>query len=351
MKKEEKSNAEKENALVYKVYAIIAVIYFILIVCMLDGVEFAFPIIITVNLLIMISCISSFIFLHKKYKDKFKEVREYDYYSNLDIKNITAVASGILTKKTKIDINTIITAIYEIGEKNIIEIKYKDKKNFLTLKQHNKDIIDKLLNYEKSIIKFIFDSPEDTNTYCLEDILKELEVNATKRYIVKDIEREIKNYINKKYYYNIADYMKNQENLFFVKLSTMLCTIVPVLSSVFALLFLYLFVVRVVELSVILFYIGYIADFISLIYYCKVKFIKSQYHSEVQKIYGLYAYMSDYSLLKSQELKFYQLYNKYYVYAMGLGLADKFEREFNQPTLDNNVRTALQFYVQNKEEI
>ncbi len=349
MKKKEKSNVEKENSLVYKVYAIITVIYFILIINTMDGAKYAFPIIIILNLLIMISCISSFIFINKKYRDKFKEVKEYDYYRNLDIKNITAVASGILTKKTKIDINAIITVIYEMAEKNIIEIKYRDKKNFLSLKQHNKDIIDDLLNYEKSIIKFIFDSPEDTNKYCLEDILKELEINATKRYIVKDIEREIKDYINKKYYYNIVDYMKNQENLFFVKLSTMLCTIVTVFSALLAVIF--LFAIRFANLFIILFYIGYIANLISLVYYCKVKFIKSQYHSEVQKIYGLYAYMSDYSLLKTQELKFYHLYNKYYVYAMGLGLADEFEKEFNQPTLDNNVRTALQFYVQNKEEL
>ena len=36
---------------------------------------------------------------------------------------------------------------------------------------------------------------------------------------------------------------------------------------------------------------------------------------------------------------------------MGLGLADKFEKELGQDTLNNEVRTALQFYLQNRRNI
>ena len=45
------------------------------------------------------------------------------------------------------------------------------------------------------------------------------------------------------------------------------------------------------------------------------------------------------------------MYNTYYLYAMGLGLADKFENELGQEVLNNEVRTALQFYLQNREDI
>lgn len=349
MKKKEESKIEKENSLAAKVFVIVLIMYFILIIAIMDGSEIGLPILIIINFVLVISCVGSLIYINKKYKDKFSEVKEYEYYRNLDIKNITAVASGVLTKKVKVDINTVITAIYELAEKNIIEIKYKDKKNLLSLKEHDKNKINSLLKYEKSIIKFIFDDPEDIKTYCLEDMLKELEENSTKRYIIQEIEKEIEEHINKKYCYSIENYIMNQENLLFVKLSTVMPIIIlifsalPILSS----LLLFQFSNWVVDIL----YIEYIVNLISVIYYCKVKFIKSQYHDEIQKIHGLYAYMSDYSLLKSQEIKFYQLYDKYYLYAMGLGLADKFEKEFNQPTLDNNVRTALRFYMQNKGEM
>lgn len=350
-KETKKSEIEKENSLVYTIFGITLIIYFILIINIMDGVGDGILLlfIMIVNFIITTTCIVSLIFINKKYKDKFKEVKDYDYYRSLDIKDISAVASGILTKKVKIDINTVITAIYELSEKNIIEIKYKDKKNRLLLKEHDKNKINKLLPYEQSIIKFVFDSPNDTDYYCLEDILKEIEEDATKRYIVKEIEKEIEKYINKKYYNICEEYTMNQEKNFFAKLSILLTIIIAIFSALPTLAC--LVTIRFSNLFINLFYIEYIINFIVVVYYCKLKFVNSKYHDEVKKIYGLYAYMSDYSLLKSQELKFYQLYNKYYVYAMGLGLADKFEKEFNQPVLDNDVRTALKFYMQNKEEL
>lgn len=350
MKKEEKSKIEKENSLAAKIFMVILIMYFIMIINVMDGVEIALLIMVISNALLIFLCAFSYIYIYKGYKDKFKEVREYEYYRNLDIKDITAVASGILTKKVKVDINTIITAIYELAEKNIIEIKWEDGKNIIKLKEHDKTKINVLLSYEKNIIKFIFKSNTDTNEYCIEDILYEVKKDATKRYILKEIEKEIKKYINNKYYYNFVDYLNKQENIsIWMKISCVLTIIVLVFSSLPSIAILITIGFSYWFTNIVI--LEYFINLLFVIYYCKMKFIKSNYHDEVQKICGLYAYMSDYSLLKSQELKFYQLYNKFYVYAMGLGIADKFEKEFNQNVLDNNVRTALQFYIQNKEEL
>lgn len=347
-----KEKIEKDSPLPFIIFLII---YIIMIIMIMDGITegnetlFMFILMVIINMLTIILSSLSFWYINKKYKDKFKEVREYEYYRNLDIKNITAVASGILTKKVKIDINTVITAIYELSEKNIIDIRWENGKNFLKLKEHNKDEINKLLSYEKSIIKFIFDNIKDTKEYCLEDILKEIQNNATKRYILKEIEKEIKNYIDKKYYYNIVDYLSNQDKMFLAKIAPLLCIIVSVFGALPAITIFITIGFSYWFTNIVL--VEYLINFLLVIYYCKKKFINSKYHDEVQKLHGLYAYMSDYSLLKEQELKFYQLYNTYYVYAMGLGLADKFEKELNQQELDNNVRTAIQFYMQNKEEL
>ncbi len=286
-------------------------------------------------------------YINKKYNDSFKDIQEYDYYRDTDFEKISAVASGILIHTEKPNINTIITAIYELSEKEIIKIQWKEQKNFLILKEHDKAKLDTLLPYEKSIVHFIFRSIEDTNEYCLEDILKETEENSTKNYILKDIEKEIKYYINEKYFSNIADYLKKAPIMSWLKLGSMLCTIIFSLGWPFVLLS---FFTLNNPLSIILI-IEYLINLIIVFYYSRLRFIKPTYKEELYKLYGLYSYMSDYSLLHEQEIRFYQLYNSYYVYAMGLGLADKFEKELGQDTLNNEVRTALQFYLQNRRNI
>lgn len=344
---EEKKKEEKKHR--YVIFTVCLILYFLCFIVQMNNLDMGEEeyLLVIINIIYIISCGISILYIRNEYKKSLKKVNEYDYYRDIDFKNVNAVSAGILLKTANVNINTVITAIYELAEKKIVKIDWKEQKNYLTLIEHDKEKIRKLLNYEKKILHYIFKNLQDTNQYCLEDILKKAKNDATQNYILKDIEKEIKIYVNQKYYTNFADYMAKNNHFNITKDCSMLCVII----FCFGIFPCIMGWARGIILPSILLITEYIINLILVIYYSKGKLLKKRYQDEVQKLYGLYAYMSDYTILNEQELKFYQLYNTYYLYAMGLGVADKFEKELEQGTLDNEVRTVLQFYFQNKEEI
>ena len=354
MKKEE-IKIEKQRKATWIIFSILVVIYLICLMIEMENLEEGY-LLVVLNIVFMISCLLSWFYINFKYKKSLKVVQEYDYYRDLDFKKVNATMSGILLNTASININTIITAIYELSKNNIIKIELKNGKNYISLQERNKEIISKLLTYEKKIIFFIFENNEDTKEYCLENILADAKKDSTKSYILKDIEKEIKEYINTHCYLYMGNYIQEQLNPIIIKVCSMLCIIifclglVPFGMSIFTAIdsFTNGFDIAVPIVAIL---IEYIVNLGLVIYFCKEKFLKEEYLEEVKKLEGLYMYMSDYTLLHDQELKFYQLYNTYYLYAMGLGVADKFENELGQEVLNNEVRTALQFYLQNREDI
>lgn len=134
---------------------------------------------ISLNMFYIPACIISFVLIKVKYNAQLKEVKDYEYYRDIDFKKINAVSSGILLGLEKVNVNTVITAIYELAEKKIVSIKYKEGKNYLKLEEHKKENINKLLTYEKEILKFIFEDIEDEKEYSLEEILENTRNNAT----------------------------------------------------------------------------------------------------------------------------------------------------------------------------
>jgi len=323
-------------------------IYFVIMIISMDAIgKYENPYVLyLINLFTIISSFISIIVTKSNYNKilKEKEIKEYEYYRNLDFKNISPTISGILLKKEKPNINTIITTIFELCEKNIVNIEVKNTKNYITLKEHRTEEIDKLLEYEKKILYLIFDNQQDTKEYCLNDIIISVKKDATTRYAFKKIEKEIKQYINKKFYSKFSDYIENMNSLIILNLSPLafISLVLGWFPLIFALAYTPVLYILLIEYIIIIFL---------SIYYMKAKFLRKKYYEEIKKLNGLYTYMTDFTLLNEKELKFYQLYDKYYLYAMGLGLANKFENELNQNILNNNVRLAFQFYIQNKGEL
>lgn len=352
-----KKDEEKRRKITWITFAILAIIYLIFVIFEMEAlspktneyrhINTDSYLLVIINIIFIIFCLFSMIYIKIKYEKSLKVVQEYEYYRDIDFKKVNATISGILLNTEKININTIITAIFELSEKKIIKIKLKEGKNHITLREHNKEKIARLLPYEKKIIYFIFESNEDIKEYCLENILAEAKRDATKTYILKDIEQEIKKYANKKCYETFGNYITEPTIPLICTICSMLCTIIFILGILPCIMGL----ANQIETKITILIVEYIVNLGLFIYLCKGKFLKQEYLEEVQKLAGLYKYMSDYTLLHEQELKFYQLYNTYYLYAMGLGLADKFENELGQGALNNDVRTALQFYIQNREEI
>ncbi len=347
MQKKKEKNTESNMGYVIIVFVIIE---FILLIMGMDEFEagdsgtgiYGY---IYVNIFCTVISMLSILCVRIKYKTSLRVVKKYDYYRDTNFKYINAVASGILTKKVKIDVNTIITAIYELATKNVVEITWKEQKNFIKLLEHDKEKIKTLLPYERSIIYFIFKGPDDAIEYALEDVFKDISKDATKNYALKAIEKDIASYIST--FYSKFETYAESHHMNWAKITVIPPIIIFVLGI--PLFIVSLFVVFRFPYNLL--FIEYIVNFIVMICYLKIRFLKFEYQDEVQKLNGLYTYLSDISELNRQELKFYQLYNSYYLYAMGLGLADKFEKELEQDKLNNEVRVALQFYLQNRRDI
>lgn len=74
----------------------------------------------------------------------------------------------------------------------------------------------------------------------------------------------------------------------------------------------------------------------------KKKWLKPEYLEEVNKLYGLYNYLKDYSDINKKEIKYVKLYEKFFLYAVGMGLEDKFENEFKQGSIDTDSISSIE---------
>lgn len=81
----------------------------------------------------------------------------------------------------------------------------------------------------------------------------------------------------------------------------------------------------------------YIIPIFGIIYFVKLLktyYVKKEYIDEVAKLRGLYNYINEFSLIKDKEIKHYELYEEYYLYAISMGLADKVEKELKLNRID-----------------
>jgi uncharacterized membrane protein len=86
----------------------------------------------------------------------------------------------------------------------------------------------------------------------------------------------------------------------------------------------------------------YIIMLVLIIYMGKKKWLKPEYLEEVNKLYGLYNYLKDYSDINKKEIKYVKLYEKFFLYAVGMGLEDKFENEFKQGSIDTDSISSIE---------
>ena len=56
-------------------------------------------------------------------------------------------------------------------------------------------------------------------------------------------------------------------------------------------------------------------------------------------------------MIKNSEIKYIEIYDKYYLYALGLGLTSKIEKQYNFDEIDTNLKSNLKylFYIEKGE--
>ena len=55
--------------------------------------------------------------------------------------------------------------------------------------------------------------------------------------------------------------------------------------------------------------------------------------------------------MEDQDLKYVQIYEKYFIYAISFGITDKVETEFNQKQINNVLKTNFQILLDRKDKV
>lgn len=99
--------------------------------------------------------------------------------------------------------------------------------------------------------------------------------------------------------------------------------------------------------EIILMFSLYIINIINVIIYISKKFPEAKYLVEIKKLNGLYNFLNDFSNIKNLDIKYIEIYDKYYLYALGLGLTDEIERRYKFNSIDNNLKSNFKylFYI------
>lgn len=273
-----------------------------------------------------------------------KDVEEYDYWYETEFPNIEPIHAGYILNRGKIDINGIIATIFLLEQKNIFKIEIINNKYYITLNKISIEDIEKLQQYEQKIVKFLFSNMNDENEIDLSKKIKEIKNNYEQKVIINNICKEEQiEATNRFYKFHVWDRFSNNKILFHIEYLlnfTLVCNIIfGIITTIYAF----------VNSSVL-------APFCLLVYIIQIaiviqnnsfKTLKHEYLDEARKLNGLYNYLLKYSNIKEKEIKYYKLYEKFFLYAVGLGIADKFEKEFKQESIENYFLTDINVLLKN----
>lgn len=261
----------------------------------------------------------------------------YEYWREAEFKHIEPIYANYLLKTDKININNVIATLFFLERKEILNIDFIEQEYYISINNEiDENKINELKLYEKEVIKVFMDSLQNNSKVNLREKLKQFDQEYGYKIILKDIYNEIGNFARRKFYEK-----DNNTEL----MPIMQCGVVNMIFGI-------LILVLTLEFSSKAFIfnlITYIMMFIFLSYFNKSTVrIKKEYEEEVKQLSGLYNYLAAYSLMGEKELKYVEIYNEFFIYAISLGIADKVEKEFNQKELNSELRTNLQILTNGK---
>lgn len=342
------NNSDNKTDMGFKsfIYSFIYLISFIMIFVFGPLAKYGYFLIIIMSLVTILIDIILKIVENKRYKETLNMKLDYDYWRDVKFKDISPVEAGKLLGVEDIGINTFIVILFELEKKGILNIDYVDGKYFINLESTNLDDINNLPYYERSIVKLLFSGINDKSKLEINKVIEMIKNEPEKKVYLDNIYKKIKNNIDIKYYTNYMNRMMENSEKYFINLifhnnlimnifiSIMyLCMLVPV-GSVLS--------IPVAILSLI--------QVLLVIYINNAKYLKEEYVEEVRKLNGLYNYINDFSNIKEKEIKYYELYQEYFLYAVSMGIADKFEIELGYDKLANDIKTNVKFLLECKEE-
>jgi len=286
----------------------------------------------------------------KKYIDSINDKNEYDYWRDINFKNITPVEAGKLLGTEKIGINTFVTILFELGKKQIFNIEAKADKFYISLKNNNIEEINKLPYYEKSIVKLLFKGTADKSKIEINEIISMIKNQPDKKVFVDNVYKHIEKDIKDKYYTNyLKRVSKDSKNYLAILIASNILLMNSFIGFIYIAWLFSSFSVVIIPNILVTAIVTMLQVIVTSNIY-KYGYIKSKYINELRKLKGLYNYINDFSNIKEKELKYYQLYEEYFLYAVSMGIADKFEVDLDYDERINNLKVNVKFLFACKKE-
>jgi len=284
--------------------------------------------------------------IDRKYSDSINKKVNYDYWREVNFNHITAVEAGAILGVEKIGINTFVVILFELKRKQIFNIENIDGKYYISLKTSDLEKINSLKYYEQNIVKMLFTGTDDKSKIELKQVIELIKNNSEKKVYIdrtyKYIENEIKNKYYTSYMNNITKYSKNY--LF------ALIILNVVIMNIFIGVVYFISLISALSIAIIPIIISIILQLIVAININTGAYIKKEYIDEVNKLNGLYNYINDFSNIEEKELKYYELYKEYFLYAVSMGIAEKFELDLGYNEITNDLKANIEFLFAYKKE-
>lgn len=327
------------------IYSFIYLLAFIFIFVFGPLAEYGYILLIAVSVITMVINVILKLREDKRYNKIINEKIDYDYWREIKFRNITPIEAGNLLGVEKIGINTFVIILFELEKKNILDIEYIGNEFVVSLKSTNLETINKLPYYERDIVKLLFSGTNDKSKLSIKQILKMIQEESKVKVYLDNIYKYIENDMDIKYYENYINRMMGNSEKYMFELVAFNNLIMNVFISI-------IYTISLIAawsiLIVPVFAIG-VLQLVMTKYILYSRYVKEEYIDEVKKLRGLYNYIKDFSNIEEKEIKYYELYEDYFLYAVSMGIADKFEEELGYDKLSNDIKTNIKFLFGHKE--
>ena len=274
-----------------------------------------------------------------KYKIHYSKYEKFNLYRYIDFENISPLYAGELIGIKTLPLNKILIIIYGLADKDIINIRYENDKTYISLKKDiNLETINRLEYYESSVIKMIFKSSTDVSEYEISDVINDLKKDKQKLVFIEKELKSLNAKMHSEYYQSFLYDLEDKNVIMFsiiscyaaIRLMQFMPTFGIFLSREMYCLFL-LYIPWLI-ISAILFF---------------VYFVKDKYIVETNKLRGLYKFLTDFSNFNNLGIKYIEIYEEYYLYALSFNLTNEVIKKYDSNNVLSGRSSNLKYIYMN----
>lgn len=260
----------------------------------------------------LIGSVIIFVFVYKKHDKEYQSDFKTKYFRDFPSNNSPTTVGYLLHKQISND--DLSASILMLIYKKILSFEELSNKKDYNLKYH---VTTEINDNDKKLIEFLFSKSFNTISDSDSVTLSTLKTNASKKY---------NDFLKKYTSWKTAVTLEATEKNFFetktaVKVLTVIYSILGFITNICSLDYVDN------SISIILVVIVFISSIISLIYYISFTRKTVGAHDEYVRWIGLKNFMKDFGTMDRKSLPEIVLWEKYLVYAVTLGCADKLAKD------------------------